>query len=103
MKDLHIYLDKQELDLLAGAIQGLFASVYKENCPITTIVEASEAAWIYKSAVANDGNLRMVDGDMPTIMAGLACGEANITGMGCSLKIVQVCLFQHQIIFLLMV
>ena len=48
--------------------------------PITTTVEASEAAWIYKSAVANDGNLRMVDGDMPTIMAGLACGEANIIG-----------------------
>ena len=65
---------------LAGAIQGFFASVYKDNCPITTIVEASEAACIYKSAAANDGELRIVDGDMPTIMAGLACGEANIIG-----------------------
>lgn len=65
---------------LAGAIQGFFASVYKDNCPITTIVEASEAACIYKSAATNDGELRIVDGDMPTIMAGLACGEANIIG-----------------------
>lgn len=65
---------------LAGAVQGFFASAYKENCPITTIVEASEAACLYKSAVANDGDLRIVDGDMPTIMAGLACGEANIIG-----------------------
>lgn len=65
---------------LAGAIQGFFASVFKEECPITIIVEASEAACLYKSAIANDGNLRVVDGDMPTIMAGLACGEANIIG-----------------------
>lgn len=65
---------------LAGAIQGFFASVFKDNCPITTIVEASEAACLYKSAIADDGDLRVVDGDMPTIMAGLACGEANIIG-----------------------
>lgn len=75
----HIFI-QAGVGSLAGAIQGFFASVYKENCPITTIVEASEAACIYKSAVANDGNLRIVDGDMPTIMAGLACGEANIIG-----------------------
>lgn len=75
----HIFI-QAGVGSLAGAIQGFFASVYKDNCPITTIVEASEAACIYKSAAANDGELRIVDGDMPTIMAGLACGEANIIG-----------------------
>ena len=75
----HIFI-QAGVGSLAGAIQGFFASVYKEDCPITTIVEASEAACIYKSAVANAGNFRIVDGDMPTIMAGLACGEANIIG-----------------------
>ncbi|MEW8956223.1 diaminopropionate ammonia-lyase [Clostridium sp.] len=62
---------------LAGAVQGVFASVYKDNCPTTVVVEAEEAACLYKSAVANDGKAYFVGGDMPTIMAGLACGEPN--------------------------
>lgn len=62
---------------LAGAVQGYFASVFKDNCPITSIVEAEEAECLYRSAVAGDGKPRIVTGDMPTIMAGLACGEPN--------------------------
>jgi diaminopropionate ammonia-lyase len=65
---------------LAGAVQGFFASAFKDNCPITLIAEADEAACLYKSAVAGDGAPRTVGGDMPTIMAGLACGEPNIIG-----------------------
>lgn len=65
---------------LAGAVQGYFASVFKDECPITVIVEADEAACLYKSAVAGDGKAKVVTGDMPTIMAGLACGEANTIG-----------------------
>ncbi|MCM0648213.1 diaminopropionate ammonia-lyase [Clostridium swellfunianum] len=65
---------------LAGAVQGYFASVFGDNCPTTVIVEADEAACLYKSALANDGEPRVVGGDMPTIMAGLACGEPNTIG-----------------------
>ncbi|MGL4982853.1 MAG: diaminopropionate ammonia-lyase [Treponemataceae bacterium] len=65
---------------LAGAIQGFFASEFKDKCPITTVVESNLADCLYKSAVANDGDLRAVGGDMPTIMAGLACGEGNPIG-----------------------
>lgn len=65
---------------LAGAVQGYFASVFGAECPTTVIVEADEAACLYKSAVAGDGKARAVTGDMPTIMAGLACGEANTIG-----------------------
>lgn len=65
---------------LAGAIQGFFASYYGEDCPVTVIVESDEADCLYKSAVAGDGKPRIVTGDMPTIMAGLACGEPNIIG-----------------------
>ncbi len=65
---------------LAGAVQGYFASVFKDKCPITVVVEADEAACLYESAVAGDGKARAVTGDMPTIMAGLACGEANTIG-----------------------
>ena len=62
---------------LAGAVQGYFANRYPENPPKVVVVEAESAACLYKGAVAGDGAIRIVDGDMPTIMAGLACGEPN--------------------------
>ena len=62
---------------LAGAVQGYFANRYPENPPKVVVVEAQEAACLYKGAVAGDGKIRIVDGDMPTIQAGLACGEPN--------------------------
>ncbi|MDY6519462.1 diaminopropionate ammonia-lyase [Clostridioides difficile] len=64
---------------LAGAVQGYVASIYDE-CPITVVVEADETDCYYKSAEAGDGKPRFVGGDMPTIMAGLACGEPNTIG-----------------------
>lgn len=62
---------------LAGAVQGYFANRYPENPPTVVVVEADVAACLYKGAKAGDGDLRIVDGDMQTIMAGLACGEPN--------------------------
>lgn len=62
---------------LAGAVQGYFANLFPNNCPVTTIVEAAAADCIYRSAVKNDGTTVDVGGDLRTIMAGLACGEAN--------------------------
>ena len=62
---------------LAGAVQGYFANRYPKTPPKVVVVEAESAACLYKGAVAGDGTIRIVDGDMPTIMAGLACGEPN--------------------------
>lgn len=62
---------------LAGAVQGYFANLYPDNPPIVIVVEAAEADCLYRSALAGDGEIRTVTGDMPTIMAGLACGEPN--------------------------
>lgn len=62
---------------LAGAVQGYFANLYPENPPIVVVVEADVAACLYKGAKAGDGSIYFVDGDMQTIMAGLACGEPN--------------------------
>ena len=62
---------------LAGAVQGYFANRYPENPPKVVVVEADVADCLYKGAKAGDGNIRIVDGDMQTIMAGLACGEPN--------------------------
>jgi diaminopropionate ammonia-lyase len=57
----------------SGAVQGYFANVYGDGCPVTTIVEASAADCVYRSALA--GEMVAVGGELQTIMAGLACGE----------------------------
>lgn len=62
---------------LAGAVVGYFTNLYPDNPPIFVVVEADVAACLYKGAKAGDGGIRIVDGDMQTIMAGLACGEPN--------------------------
>lgn len=64
---------------LAGAVQGYFANKYPDNPPTVVVVEADVAACLYKGAVLGDGEEAIVDGDMQTIMAGLACGEPNTT------------------------
>ena len=65
---------------LAAAVQGVFASIYGKDCPVTVIAESDLADCLYKSALAKDGKPRFVGGTMQTIMAGLACGEPNTIG-----------------------
>jgi len=60
---------------LAGAVLGYFASVYGENCPTTAVVEPHAANCHYKSALAK--SYQTVNGNLQTLMAGLACGEPN--------------------------
>jgi diaminopropionate ammonia-lyase len=62
---------------LTGAIIGYFANLYPDNPPISVVIEANVADCHYKSAIEKDGKIRIVDGEMQTIMAGLACGEPN--------------------------
>ena len=70
----HIFL-QAGVGSMAGAIAGLFTSLYGEDRPIITIVEPNKADCLYRTAEANDGQRHFVTGDMDTIMAGLACGE----------------------------
>lgn len=70
----HIFL-QAGVGSMAGAITGLFSSLYGKDKPIITIVEPNEADCIFRTAKANDGKLHPVTGHMRTIMAGLACGE----------------------------
>ena len=72
----HIFI-QAGVGSLAGAVIGFFANRFKENPPIMVVVEAGAADCLYRSAVKADGSRVDVTGDMLTIMAGLACGEAN--------------------------
>lgn len=78
-KITHVFL-QAGVGSFAAAVQGYLASKFGEERPITVIVEPDDAACIYKSAKINDGKPHIVTGDMPTIMAGLACGEPNSIG-----------------------
>ena len=62
---------------LAGAVQGYFANRFAGCEPVVTVMEAQAADCLYQGAKAADGAPRFVDGDLQTIMAGLACGEPN--------------------------
>lgn len=62
---------------LAGAVVGYFANKYPDNPPIFIVAESDQADCLYRSALTGDGSIKIVDGDMQTIMAGLACGEPN--------------------------
>lgn len=63
---------------VAGAVQGYLAATLPECLPRTVVVEASQAACLYRSVRLGDGKPHAVSGAMNTIMAGLACGEPNI-------------------------
>ena len=72
----HIFI-QAGVGSLAGAVVGYFANRFKENPPVMVVVEANAADCLYRSAMQGDGIRVDVTGDMLTIMAGLACGEAN--------------------------
>ena len=72
----HIFI-QAGVGSLAGAVIGYFANRFKENPPVMVVVEAKAADCLYRSALQGDGTRVNVTGDMLTIMAGLACGEAN--------------------------
>lgn len=78
-KPTHVFV-QAGVGSLAGAVQGFFASACPDNTPVTIIVESDQADCLYKSALANDGEPRIVTGELTTIMAGLACGEPNVIG-----------------------
>ena len=61
----------------AAAMLGYYAAKLGDARPVSVIVEPNAADCILRTARANDGKLRFVTGDMPTIMAGLACGEPS--------------------------
>ena len=72
----HVFL-QAGVGSMAGAVAGYFVNHYPEHPPKFVVMEAEAADCHYQSAIAGDGKMRMVGGDLRTIMAGLACGEPN--------------------------
>ncbi len=62
---------------LAGAVVAYLTNCYGAKAPRFIVMETEAADCLYRSAVAEAEMPHAVDGDLSTIMAGLACGEAN--------------------------
>ena len=73
----HIFL-QAGVGSFASSVLGYFTALYGAERPISVIVEPNEAACIFMSAQIGDGLPHNVTGFMPTIMAGLACGEPSM-------------------------
>jgi diaminopropionate ammonia-lyase len=70
----HIFL-QAGVGAMAGGVLGAYVNLFKENPPIITIMEPTNSACMFKSASINDGKPHRVEGQLHSIMAGLACGE----------------------------
>lgn len=73
-KPTHVFL-QAGVGSFAGAMLGYLVDKYGEDRPITVVVEPDDANCLYLSSLS--GKIEIVEGDMPTIMAGLACGAPN--------------------------
>lgn len=73
-KPSHVFL-QAGVGSFAGAILGYLVDKFGEERPITVVLEPDDANCLYLSSIS--GKREIVDGDMPTIMAGLACGAPN--------------------------
>lgn len=65
---------------MSGAVVGYLVNKFRDQPPRFIIMEPNNAACIFASAKAGDGQPHAVTGDLDTIMAGLACGEPNLIG-----------------------
>ncbi|WP_058910633.1 diaminopropionate ammonia-lyase [Entomohabitans teleogrylli] len=64
----------------AGMVQGMLTAAWGEHRPKVIVAEAMIADCLYRSAQSRQGQAIPVGGDLQTLMAGLACGEANNIG-----------------------
>ena len=60
---------------MAGAVTGYFSALYPDNPPKIIVVEPHAADCMYRSTANGDGSRVIVEGDLDSCMAGLACGE----------------------------
>lgn len=76
-KPTHVFV-QGGVGAYAGAVQAFLTAKFGgEAAPMVVVVEPNKADCLYRSALAGDGQPRVVTGEMNTIMAGLACGEPN--------------------------
>ena len=72
----HVFI-QAGVGTLAGAVVGHLHGAYAKPRPKFIVMEPQQAACMLASVAAGDGKPHPAEGDLSTIMAGLACGEPN--------------------------
>ncbi len=75
----HLFL-QAGVGAMAGGVAGYLTHCYGADSLNTVIIEPEQADCLYRSALDPKGEMVNVDGDLATIMVGLACGEPNPIG-----------------------
>jgi diaminopropionate ammonia-lyase len=75
-KPTHVFV-QAGVGALAAATTGFYARRFGADRPTNVVVEPAEARCLLESARVGDGAPHIVEGDLDTIMAGLACGEPS--------------------------
>lgn len=76
MRPSHLFVQAGVGSLAAAAI-GYYNQLFEDNVPLSMVVEPTKAACLYESLRIGDGKPHSIEGDLETIMAGLACGDPN--------------------------
>ncbi len=76
-KPTHVFL-QAGVGSMPAAVLGYLVNLFAENIPRAIIIEPKNADCIFNSAAQRDGKRHPVEGDLQTIMAGLACGVPNM-------------------------
>ncbi|WP_420628027.1 diaminopropionate ammonia-lyase [Candidatus Leptofilum sp.] len=76
VKPTHVFV-QAGVGAFAAATLGFYHRLFGLEAPISVVVEPATAACLYYSAQMGDGQPHTIDGDLQTIMAGLACGEPS--------------------------
>jgi diaminopropionate ammonia-lyase len=76
VRPTHIFMQAGVGSLAASAI-GFYSHLFGRERPRAVVVEPDQAACLYISAEAGDGQPHTFPGELNTIMAGLACGDPN--------------------------
>lgn len=74
----HVFL-QAGVGSYAASIVAILQSIAGKSAPKCIVVESNDAACLYESN--KQGQMFRVEGDMPTIMAGLACGEPSYSAL----------------------
>ena len=76
IKPTHIFV-QAGVGSLAASTLGFYSKIFGVERPRSVIVEPSKAACLFLSAEKADGKPHSFEGELDTIMAGLACGDPN--------------------------
>jgi diaminopropionate ammonia-lyase len=76
IKPTHIFV-QAGVGSLAASVINYYANLFKQDAPISVVVEPDAANCIFKSAIQNTDKPYKVILDSHTIMAGLECGNPN--------------------------